>query len=64
MADVIQKCKSANDFHGGRAVTVNRTGVISSRLSTGVDYDKTRIDAQAIENKYTTRFDDPAYYTA
>lgn len=66
MADVITKLRINEDFHDGRVVITNppaRGSGIQTLLSTGHDY-ATRINSGAIEDKYDTRFDDPAYYTA
>lgn len=65
MADVITKLRINENFHDGRVVV--RSGTIGSgiqtELSTDHDY-ADRINSGAIDAKYSTRFDDPMYYTA
>ena len=61
MADVVQKCISGNATHEGSAVvavTANGTKQVLRK-----DKEKT-ISVQRIEDKLTTRLDDPTYYTA
>lgn len=65
MADVITKLRINENFHDGRVViTQPKVGSgIQTELNTGHDY-YDRINSGAIDAKYTTRFDDPMYYTA
>lgn len=64
MADVITKLRINEDFHDGRVVfTSPISSGIQSSLSTDHDY-AARINSGSIEDLYTTRFDDPTYYTA
>lgn len=65
MADVITKLRINEPFRDGRVVFLG--GIIGSGIkgleASSHDY-ATRIDSGVIDAKYTSRFDDTAYYTA
>lgn len=63
-ADVITKLRISEGFHQGNVVIVNKTGSgITTMRSTTHDYSD-QVNSGAIDAKYTTRFDDPQYYSS
>jgi hypothetical protein len=61
MADVIQKCISANNIH--EATTLCYVSKGGHKQVLRADKEKT-ISIQRIEDKLTTKFDDVSYYSS